>query len=136
MRNFNALAAVAAFSVLLGSAAVAADRTTGSAIFVNPNTQAYVGTFVQDCSNSYSKGYVGVYLAQSFDIQGSAMLGVATLSRSVFTASPRAKGEEAWATEIGGQSKLSCLPIGTKVYLLSSPGGNLPITVLGIGTVT
>lgn len=44
-------------------------------------------------------------------------------------------GEKGWLTEIGGQSKMGCLPIGAKVFLLYVPAQQLPIQVIAIGTV-
>jgi hypothetical protein len=137
MRKFTIISLSAALSVLLGSMAFAGDRTTGSATLLDPNTQTYVGTFVQNCSFTVNKGgYVGVYLADSFQVEGRATLGISAKNGMAFVSTPRAPGEEGWVTEIGGQSKLACLPMGSKVLLLSMPlGPGGPIRVLGTGTV-
>ncbi len=139
MRTLNIVATVTALSVLLGSsAAFAAERTTNSATLVDPVTQSYVATFVQDCGSSVSKqgdAYLGVYLGQSFQVQGKAFLSIEAGNGIAFSTSPRANGEEGWVTEIGGQSRMGCLPIGTKLYLLNSLGMNLPIRVLATGTI-
>jgi hypothetical protein len=139
MRKLNIIAAVGALSVLLGSSAFAAERTTGSATFVAPFSQAYVGTFVQDCSGSNTNNksvYVGVYLGESFQAQGKAFLSIEANNKIAFSTSPRNYGEEGWLSEIGGQSQMGCLPIGAKVFLLYNPGSpSLPIVVLGTGTV-
>ena len=140
MRNLNIVAAAAALTVaLVGSSAFAAERTTQSATFIAPYSQAYVGTFVQDCSGSSTNNkavYVGVYLGTSFQVEGNATLSIEADNKQAFRTSPRTFGEEGWLTEIGGQSQMGCLPIGSKVYLLSNPGqSNLPIMVLGVGIV-
>jgi len=138
MRNLKIIAAVAALSALLGSSAFADDRTTGSATLVAPNTQAYVGTFVQNCTLPSTRGaYVGVYLGQPFQIQGRASLAIYARNGLAFNTSPRANGEESLLMEVGGQSQLGCLPIGTTVMLVSKPLGpeQGPIVVLGSGIV-
>jgi hypothetical protein len=139
MRTLNIVATVTALSVLLGSsAAFAAERTTNSATLVNPVTQAYVATFVQDCGNSVSNqgaAYLGVYLGQSFQVEGKAFLSIEAGNRIAFSTSPRAFGEEGWVNEIGGESRMGCLPVGTKLYLLNTPGMSLPIQLLATGTI-
>jgi hypothetical protein len=137
MRKINIISVAAGLSMLLGSAAFADDRTTGSATLVSPTTQAYVGTLVQSCQGISAKGgYLGVYLGQSFQVQGHASLGISTKDGTAFSTSPRANGEEGWVTEVGGQNRLACLPIGSKVFLLYSPlGPSGPIMLLGTGTV-
>jgi hypothetical protein len=136
MRTFKIVATVTALSVLLGSsAAFAAERTTNSATLVDPVAQAYVGTFVQSCTVDHGT-YVGVYLGQSFQIQGKASLSVGARNGLAFSTSPRAFGEEGWVNEIGGQNQMGCLPIGTKVYLTYSLGmGESPIRLLASGTI-
>jgi hypothetical protein len=135
MRKLNIVAAVAAVSMLVGSSAFAAERTTGSATLVDPYTNAYVGTYTQSCTVDHGV-YVGVYLGQSFQVEGSAKLGIAAKNGIAFSSSPRATGEEGWLTEIGGQSQMGCLPAGTKVSLVYSPDGPTHhLIVLGTGTV-
>jgi hypothetical protein len=137
MRKINIVSVAAGLTMLLGSAAFADDRTTGSATLVSPTTQAYVGTIVQSCQSITGKGgYLGVYLGQSFQVQGNATLAISTDTGNAFSTSPRANGEEGWVTEIGGQNRMGCLPTGSKVYLLYRPlGPSGPIMLLGTGTV-
>jgi hypothetical protein len=138
MRTLNIVAAAAVVTALLGGSAFAAERTTAAATFVDPVTQAYVGTLTQDCSGSgvnNKEVYLGVYLAQSFQVQGMAKLSVEANNAIAFSTSPRAYGEEGWLTEIGGQSNMGCLPIGAKVFLLYVPSQQLPIRVIATGTV-
>jgi len=137
MRNLKIVAAVASLCALLGTSAYADDRTTGSATLVAPNTQAYVGTFVQNCSSAVGKiAYVGVYLGQPIQIQGRASIALYGNSGFAFGTSPRANGEEGWVTEVGGQSKVGCMPFGTKVLLVSKPlGPEGPIVVLASGII-
>jgi len=138
MRTLNIVAAAAVVTALLGGSAFAAERTTASATFVDPVTQAYVGTLTQDCSGSSVNNneiYLGVYLAQSFQIEGNAKLSIEANNAIAFSTSPRANDEEGWLTEIGGQSKMGCLPIGAKVFLLYVPAQQLPIRVIATGTV-
>src|ERR1700688_4600251 len=114
MRILNILAAVTVASAFLGGSAFAAERTTASATFVNPVTHAYVGTLTQDCSGfsvMNKEVYLGVYLAQAFQIEGNAKLTIEANNAIAFSTSPRANGEEGWLTEIGGQSKMGCLPM-------------------------
>jgi hypothetical protein len=135
MRNLTIVAAVAALSMLVGSSALAAERTTGSATLVNPFTSAYVATYTQSCTVDHGV-YVGVYLGKSFQVEGTAKLGIATKKGIAFNSSPRANGEEGWLTEIGGQSNLGCLPIGTTVNLVFYPNGPQHlIMVLATGIV-
>jgi len=147
MRKINIISTIVALSALLGSSAFAADRTTASATLVNPNTQTYVGTFIQNCvAKATSPGisiaplgkgqYVGVYLAQPYQIQANAALSISTMNGIAFSTTPRAFGEEGVLSEIGGLSRMSCMPIGTRINLLASPNGaGGPIILLGTGTV-
>lgn len=139
MRILKVVATAAAMSMLLGASAFAAERTTSSATLVDPVTQAYVATFVQDCSYTGANPhdvYLGVYLAQSLQVQGKAFVSLEAGNGIAFSTSPRAIGEEGWVTEIGGESRMGCLPIGTKLFLLSSLGmGNPAIRVLAQGTI-
>jgi hypothetical protein len=139
MRTLKVIAGAAALSMLVGSAAFAAERTTNSATLVNPFSQAYVATFTQDCGPTgarSSDAYVGVYLWQSFQVQGKAFLSIEAGNAIAFSTSSRANGEEGWVSEIGGESRIGCLPVGTKLFLLDNPGmGNLPIRVLAEGTI-
>jgi len=136
MRTFKMVATVTALSVLVGSsAAFAGDRTTNSATLVDPMTQEYVATLIQSCTVDHGN-YVGVYLGQSFQIEGRAYLSIQAKNGLAFSTSPRASGEEGWVNEIGGQNKMGCLPIGSKVYLTYSLGfGESPIRLLASGTI-
>jgi len=136
MRTKDIVASMAALSILAGSsAAFAADRTTHSATMVDPVSQAYVATLVESCTVDHGN-YVGLYLGQSFQVEGKAFLSLVGGNRTAFTTSPRAAGEEGWVNEIGGQSQSGCMPVGTKVFLTYSLGlGEGPIRLLATGIV-
>src|ERR1700686_504730 len=103
MRILKVVATAAALSMLLGASAFAAERTTSSATLVDPVTQAYVATLVQDASGTsinHKDIYLGVYLAQSFQVEGKSFLSIEAGNGIAFSTSPRAFGEEGWVNEI------------------------------------
>ena len=138
MRILKIVATTAALSMLLGASAFAAERTTNSATLVDPVSHAYVATFVQDIGTSVNHKdiYLGVYLAQPFELHGQAFLSIDVGNRMAFSTSLRALEEEGWVSEVGGVSRMAFLPIGTKVYLVLHPGySTLPTRVIAIGTI-
>jgi len=148
MRKLVILSATALFGLLGTGLAFADGPTTASATMVDPNTHAYVATLTESCGAGQRWPYVGVYLGWTFEIQNTQALSITaaigqvapgvnnTQPATVFTTSPRAAGEESMLSEIGGASKIGCLPVGSKVSLLYSAGGMLPlIRIVATGTV-
>ena len=133
MRRIVTLGMAALAGLLVAGSAVAAEHATGWAVLVSPNTHQYVGTFVQDCSKA-GHPYVGAYLNTPVQLQANQSLSLAVGTSNIFTSSPRALGEEATVSEVGGASRTSCLANGTKVTLYMW-SGNGPLTMVGSGAI-
>ena len=109
---------------------------TSTATLVDPNSHNYVGTFVQDCKGSKARALV--YLAKPYLIDGAQALGIDPEGTSTLDISLAAGHESIAVSAFGGAAKDGCLPIGSKLVLVLSPGletGGL-LVVVGQGFVT
>jgi hypothetical protein len=126
-----------AVTLLSTPAAVAATfNTTAAAVLVHPGSHAYVGTFVEDCSRSQTT--VRAILEPSRTIMGTETLALEMSNTATFSASVTAQGGTLTLHAFGAASATGCIPPGSTIMLIYSPGGMLQslLVLVGQGVVT
>ena len=125
---------------ILGSATLpslgASGAVTEVATLIAPTTGAYVGTFTEQCGKN-GKASVETYLAQPFTLTKTQYLAIDQKGTSTFSATVAGHGESVSITAFGGDGETGCIPVGTPVSLVVSPGGLLKgqLVIVGHGTI-
>ena len=136
LRNATAAVLFATCCTLGTAPAVAATTSaTATAVLVDPSNHNYVGTVVEDCRRG--QNLVTVFLNPTRKISGTEELGIEPANTPTFVIGVSAQGGVLRLHSFGGISALGCLPSGTTVMLVFSPGGDLQtlLTVVGKGTI-
>ncbi|MEO6990512.1 MAG: hypothetical protein ABI346_04790 [Candidatus Baltobacteraceae bacterium] len=135
--RFSVFYVVLAIAIGLVSAPARAQSmpVTAAATLTDPNTHAYVGTFVEDCR---AKVLAFTYLAQPYLIEGKQALGIDPEGTSTLDISIAAAGNGVAVSAFGGHAQDGCLATGSKLVLVFNPGtlNDGLLRVLGQGIVT
>jgi hypothetical protein len=108
----------------------------GTAALSDPNTGAAVGTFTECCAAD-GTATAKIVLLDPIQISDKDFLAVYAQGKAVPAIVIYANGLAQNVTEFGGASAIGCIPDGTNVSLVRSPGGDLGtlLIVIGRGTI-
>jgi hypothetical protein len=128
--------AAAVFPASAAGADPAQTAVTSSAVLIAPNSNAYAGVLLQHCAGTSAT--MRIILPGPRLLQQTEYLAVQVQSIQKPAIRVDANNEAPEVAGFEGHSTAGCLPTGTHVVLVSSPGGPLGglLVVVGAGTTS